>query len=98
MVETQTRNGHANGRANGEANVRVDDTSRARQRKAVIVGAGPVGCLAAIALANKGWSVEVYEGRAGIGLVFISRGSHFVGSRLSLRQAPGEAGRGAAFN
>ncbi|KXN85468.1 Kynurenine 3-monooxygenase [Leucoagaricus sp. SymC.cos] len=34
-----------------------------RQRKAVIVGAGPVGCLAALALAKHGWSVEVYEGR-----------------------------------
>ena len=73
MVEVQTQNGHANGRANGEENVHVDDKSRTRKRKAVIVGAGPVGCLAAIALANKGWSVEVYEGRAGVGLVFISR-------------------------
>lgn len=33
------------------------------QRKAVIVGAGPVGCLTAIALAKQGWQVVVYEGR-----------------------------------
>ncbi|KAF9453224.1 FAD/NAD(P)-binding domain-containing protein [Macrolepiota fuliginosa MF-IS2] len=34
-----------------------------RPRKAVIIGAGPVGCLAALALAKHGWNVEVYEGR-----------------------------------
>ncbi|KAJ3561899.1 hypothetical protein NP233_g9909 [Leucocoprinus birnbaumii] len=34
-----------------------------RKRKAVVVGAGPVGCLAALALAKLGWSVEIYEGR-----------------------------------
>ncbi|OBZ75534.1 Kynurenine 3-monooxygenase [Grifola frondosa] len=32
-------------------------------RKVVVVGAGPVGCLAAISLAKIGWSVEIYEGR-----------------------------------
>ncbi|KAF9652823.1 FAD/NAD-P-binding domain-containing protein, partial [Thelephora ganbajun] len=73
MTETPTHNSHpngfGNGRANGEANGHTDDyfpetTGRTRQRKAVIVGAGPVGCLTAIVLANKGWSVEVYEGRA----------------------------------
>ncbi|KAJ3559340.1 hypothetical protein NM688_g409 [Phlebia brevispora] len=32
-------------------------------RKAVVVGAGPVGCLCAIMLAKQGWLVEVYEGR-----------------------------------
>lgn len=37
-----------------------------RKRKAVIVGAGPVGCLAALALAKHGWSVEVYEVRPGV--------------------------------
>jgi kynurenine 3-monooxygenase len=35
-------------------------------RKAVIVGAGPVGCLSAMALAKMGWNVEVYEGRPGL--------------------------------
>lgn len=34
-------------------------------RKAIIVGAGPVGCLAALALYKTGWSVEVYEARPG---------------------------------
>ncbi|KAF8498334.1 FAD/NAD-P-binding domain-containing protein [Gautieria morchelliformis] len=29
----------------------------------VIVGAGPVGCLAALAFAKEGWRVEIYEGR-----------------------------------
>ncbi|KAJ7805148.1 hypothetical protein B0H14DRAFT_2382993 [Mycena olivaceomarginata] len=33
--------------------------------KAVVVGAGPVGCLSAIALANLGWHVTVYERRSG---------------------------------
>ncbi|KAH9856999.1 FAD/NAD-P-binding domain-containing protein [Lenzites betulinus] len=32
-------------------------------RKAVVVGAGPVGCLAAMSLAKMGWSVDIYEGR-----------------------------------
>lgn len=36
-----------------------------RARKAVVVGAGPVGCLAAISLARRGWQVELYEGRPG---------------------------------
>lgn len=34
-------------------------------KKVVIVGAGPVGCLTALALARRGWSVELYEGRPG---------------------------------
>ena len=34
-------------------------------RKLVIVGAGPVGCLAAMSFANMGWSVEIYEARPG---------------------------------
>ncbi|OCH95007.1 FAD/NAD(P)-binding domain-containing protein [Obba rivulosa] len=32
-------------------------------RKAVVVGAGPVGCLTAISLAKMGWLVEIYDGR-----------------------------------
>ncbi|KAI0040485.1 FAD/NAD(P)-binding domain-containing protein [Auriscalpium vulgare] len=32
-------------------------------RTAVVVGAGPVGCLAAMALAKMGWHVDVYESR-----------------------------------
>ena len=34
-------------------------------KKAVVVGAGPVGCLAALGLAKRGWSIEIYEGRPG---------------------------------
>lgn len=34
--------------------------------KAIVIGAGPVGCLSAIALAKQGWNVEIYEGRAGM--------------------------------
>ncbi|KAJ7470674.1 FAD/NAD-binding domain-containing protein [Mycena latifolia] len=34
-----------------------------RVRKAVVVGGGPVGCLAAIALAKRGWQVDLFEGR-----------------------------------
>lgn len=34
-------------------------------RKAVVIGAGPVGCLTAISLSKMGWQVEVYEGRSG---------------------------------
>lgn len=40
-----------------------------RPRKAIVVGAGPVGCLAALALTRHGWNVEVYEGRPGLRLV-----------------------------
>jgi len=38
-------------------------TMSSRPRKAVVVGAGPVGCLTAIALARRGWQVELFEGR-----------------------------------
>lgn len=65
MTAIPIQNGHANGEANGHADYFPRASDRTRGRKAVIVGAGPVGCLAAIALANKGWTVEVYEGRAG---------------------------------
>jgi kynurenine 3-monooxygenase len=37
-----------------------------RSRKAVVVGAGPVGCLAALALAKQGWDVEIHEYRSGV--------------------------------
>ncbi|KAG6878696.1 hypothetical protein C0993_011511 [Termitomyces sp. T159_Od127] len=37
-------------------------------RKVVVVGAGPVGCLAAMAFAKQGWKVEVFEGRTDIRL------------------------------
>ncbi len=47
-------------------------------KKLVVVGAGPVGCLAAIALANMGWVVEIYEARPGIPL--FSTSPHSTGS------------------
>lgn len=34
-------------------------------RKVVIIGAGPVGCLAAIAFAKMNWQVQIYEARPG---------------------------------
>ncbi|KAF8969990.1 hypothetical protein BDZ97DRAFT_1653142 [Flammula alnicola] len=37
-------------------------------KKAIVVGAGPVGCLTALALAKRGWSVDLYEGRPDIRL------------------------------
>lgn len=36
-----------------------------RARRAVVVGAGPVGCLASLSLAKMGWEVELYDGRPG---------------------------------
>jgi 2-polyprenyl-6-methoxyphenol hydroxylase-like FAD-dependent oxidoreductase len=36
-----------------------------RAKKAIVVGGGPVGCLAALALARRGWQVELFEGRPG---------------------------------
>jgi 2-polyprenyl-6-methoxyphenol hydroxylase-like FAD-dependent oxidoreductase len=46
-------------------------------RKAVVVGAGPVGCLAAIALAKQGWVVDVYEGRPGATLALVGVGLNY---------------------
>jgi choline dehydrogenase-like flavoprotein len=37
-----------------------------RRRKIVIVGAGPVGCLSAIALAKHGWDIDIFEARPGM--------------------------------
>lgn len=34
-------------------------------RKVVVVGAGPIGCLAAMAFAKRGWRVDLYESRSG---------------------------------
>lgn len=35
-------------------------------RKAIVVGAGPVGCLSALALLKAGWSVTLYDARPGM--------------------------------
>lgn len=107
MTKIPTQNGHANGFANGhadgEANGRADGffpeaAGQTRQRKAVIVGAGPVGCLAAIALANKGWTVEVYEGRAGAACFSSTATTSSAYLPFFLRQALEEVGRGTAFD
>lgn len=90
MMETLIQNGHAD-------NYFPEAACRERQRKAAIVGAGPVGCLTAIALANEGWSVEVYEGRAGTAY-FSSTVTLLANAFIFLRQAPEEFGRGAAFD
>lgn len=37
-------------------------------RKGVVVGAGPVGCLAALSLAKNGWDVTVYDARPGMSI------------------------------
>ena len=36
-----------------------------KPRTVIVVGAGPVGCLAAIFLAKMGWNVDIYEARPG---------------------------------
>ena len=43
----------------------ADSRPRTKTRKAVVVGAGPVGSLAALALAKSGWAVDIYEARPG---------------------------------
>ena len=40
-------------------------TSGSKTRSVAIVGAGPVGALMAVYLANRGWNVHVYETRPG---------------------------------
>ncbi|KAJ3735394.1 FAD/NAD-P-binding domain-containing protein [Lentinula guzmanii] len=37
-----------------------------RKRRAAVIGAGPVGCLAALMLAKRGWEVSLYEGRSAL--------------------------------
>jgi kynurenine 3-monooxygenase len=39
-----------------------------RQRKALVVGAGPVGALTALCLHRRGWEVEIWESRDGLSL------------------------------
>ena len=45
-----------------------DTTTAKQQGKVVVVGAGPVGCLAALSFARMGWRVEIYELRPGMKL------------------------------
>ena len=39
--------------------------STSTHRKVVVVGAGPIGCLAAMAFSKRGWRVDLYESRSG---------------------------------
>jgi threonine dehydrogenase-like Zn-dependent dehydrogenase len=39
--------------------------SSERQRKALVIGAGPVGALTALCLHRRGWDVEIWESREG---------------------------------
>lgn len=43
---------------------------QSRARKALIVGAGPVGALTALSLHRRGWEVEVWESRDGRSPIF----------------------------
>ena len=44
----------------------------ARQRKALVVGAGPVGALTALSLHRRGWEVEIWESRDGKSLSVVT--------------------------
>ncbi|MGH3874823.1 MAG: FAD-dependent oxidoreductase [Pseudonocardiaceae bacterium] len=52
--------------------------------KAVVVGAGPVGCLTALVLSRRGYTVEVYEKRSH----FIRRGIMEQGRSINLSLSP----------
>ncbi len=54
-------------------------TGGSKSRKAIIIGAGVVGCSTALALAEKGWEVSMVDGQAGPGLGT----SHANGAQLS---------------
>ena len=43
----------------------MSDEQTDKARRVVVVGAGPVGCLAAISFAKMGWNVDIYEARPG---------------------------------
>lgn len=43
-----------------------------RQRKALVVGAGPVGALTALSLHRRGWDVEIWESREGKSLPVVA--------------------------
>jgi len=45
----------------GYTGSRIADNMATDNNKAVVAGAGPVGALAAIALARQGWDVEVKD-------------------------------------
>lgn len=46
-----------------ESNIHIKKMSQ--KPRVVVVGAGPVGCLAACMMENHGWSVDLFEARSG---------------------------------
>lgn len=50
----------------------MNNRNLANKQKVVVVGAGPVGALAALYAADRGDHVEVYELRGGIFQLFIT--------------------------
>lgn len=64
------------------------------RKRAVVIGGGPVGCLAALALAKQNWSVDLYEGRPGalsLRLTHVCTYSYGVSWLSDLRQPSGKA-------
>lgn len=61
-----------------------ESPGREPSRKAVVVGAGPVGCLAALVLSRRGYTVEVYEKRPH----FLRRGIVEQGRTINLSLSP----------
>jgi kynurenine 3-monooxygenase len=57
---------------------------RGNGRKALVVGAGPVGCLAAVVLGRRGYTVEVYEKRPH----FLDKGIGEEGRTINLSISP----------
>jgi NADPH-dependent 2,4-dienoyl-CoA reductase/sulfur reductase-like enzyme len=46
-------------------NIASDMSTTPTHKKVVVVGAGPIGCLAAMAFAKRAWRVDLYESRSG---------------------------------
>ena len=46
-------------------NLHTTMSNTSTHRNVVVVGAGPIGCLAAMAFAKRGWCVDLYESRSG---------------------------------
>lgn len=59
-------------------------------RTAAVVGAGPVGCLAALALAKRGWRVDLYDARPGTSILLLHFPAHFSDLRLPASKAATE--------
>ena len=60
----------------------LDMMNKNNKQKVVVVGAGPVGALAALYAARRGDDVEIYELRGGRSILFFSRQESSVYARL----------------